>query len=96
MEKLLLQEYHLELKQVKSPIGYQLIKEPISVEIATEDAQPGTQEGYYQVITYNDAMWFLPSTGGIGTILYTVIGLLVIGVSIFSIIYLRKKNFSTN
>ena len=82
------------LKQVKAPIGYQLIKEPIAVEIATEGATAGTKEGYYKVITYNDTMWYLPSTGGIGTILYTVIGLLVIGLSTYAIVYYRKKKFN--
>ena len=83
------------LKQVKAPTGYQLIKEPIAVEIATENAEAGTKEGYYQVITYNDAMWYLPSTGGIGTIIYTLIGLLVIGISsVFVIKYKNVKNSS--
>ena len=79
------------LKQVKAPTGYQLIKDVISVEIATDDATAGTQEGYYQVIVRNDAMWYLPSTGGIGTILYTLIGLIVIGCSSFIIVYYRKR-----
>lgn len=79
------------LKQVKAPTGYQLIKEPIAVEIATEGATAGTKEGYYQVITYNDAMWYLPSTGGVGTVIYTLIGLVVIGISSVFVIKYKKS-----
>lgn len=79
------------LKQIKAPTGYQLIKDPIVVKIATEDATAGTQEGYYAISTSNDAMWYLPITGGKGTIIYTLIGLVIIAISAAGFIYYRKK-----
>ena len=79
------------LKQTKAPAGYQLMKETIPVKIATEDSTDTDSDYYYEVTTSNQKMWFLPSTGGAGTIIYTLIGLGIIIASSIGIIYYRKK-----
>ena len=79
------------LKQTKAPTGYQLIKEVIPVKIATEDATDTDNDYYYEVSTSNQKMWFLPSTGGMGTIIYTVVGLVIIGIAGVALVKYRKK-----
>lgn len=83
------------LKQVRAPAGYQLIKETIEVSITGDGSIDTDNDEYYEVITTNSAMWYLPLTGGKGTIIYTMIGLIVIILSSLAIIK-YKKNLNLN
>ena len=80
-------------KQIKAPTGYRLITTPIEVD--PEDLTLG-QDGYYSLEVTNSPMLALPFTGGSGTVIYTVIGLLiVVGAGIFLVLY-KKKNKKDN
>ena len=88
------------LKQVKTPSGYRLYDDKIIVlPGSNDDTQYGNE---YQVVSVSNGMYTanivnqlilaLPFTGGSGTVIYTVIGLIiVVGAGIFLVLY-RKKN----
>ena len=76
------------LKETKAPAGYSLIKDAIQVTIADADAT----EGVITVRVSNAKVGVLPITGGMGTIIFTVSGaVLMIGAIWFIFVY-RKKN----
>lgn len=74
------------LKQTKAATGYKLSTSTISFEI-------DTTKDYTAIEIINEKTGFLPSTGGIGTIIYTVIGLVVVGLSTLLIIKYRKRAY---
>ena len=78
------------VKQVRAPSGYRLSKEIVEIDVNTGSVNE-QQAGMYMGIVYNEKMWFLPSTGGIGTVIYTLVGLIVVGVSTCGIVYYRRK-----
>ncbi|MBE5107536.1 SpaH/EbpB family LPXTG-anchored major pilin [Bacillus thuringiensis] len=63
--------------------SYQLLKDPIDVKI---DADHKTIK---LTVENNKSGWHLPSTGGVGTILFTVVGLALMIVAAF--IFFRRK-----
>lgn len=72
------------LKQIKSASGYKLLADTLEFEVSkTLD--------YTTMDIVNTENGFLPSTGGIGTIIYTLIGLLVIGISSVFVIKYKKQ-----
>ena len=72
--------------ETKAPAGYNLLTEPVTVEI---DAQSHLDEG---LITVYNTKFLLPETGGMGTGLFTVFGLIFIGGAlVLSVTCLRKK-----
>ena len=75
------------LKQVKAVTGYRLMTDVIEV---SKDKLSLTN-GLYNLTITNTKMGLLPSTGGLGTILYTLVGLLVIGVGSTMFIKYRQK-----
>ena len=76
------------LKETKSPAGYSLINDAIQVTIADADAT----DGVITVRVSNAKVGVLPITGGMGTIIFTVSGaVLMIGAIWFVFVY-RKKN----
>lgn len=79
------------LKEVKAPTGYQLLKDAITIKIGPngnleEDA------GYYTVEVANTKVGLLPSTGSIGTIALTGLGVLIICGGIYLFLAYKKKN----
>lgn len=86
------------LKEITAPSGYALIRDAIAVELAADATATGVTtatvgEGYIRTEVANTEVGLLPSTGGIGTVIYTVIGLLVVVGSIsLVVIYRTKKN----
>ena len=75
------------LKQVKASTGYRLMTDVIEI---SKDKLSLTN-GLYNLTITNTKMGLLPSTGGLGTILYTLVGLLVIGVGSTMFIKYRQK-----
>ena len=75
------------LKQVKAVTGYRLMTDVIEV---SKDKLSLTN-GLYNLTITNTKMGLFPSTGGLGTILYTLVGLLVIGVGSTMFIKYRQK-----
>ena len=64
--------------------SYQQLREPIHVKI---DADHKTVT---LTVENNKSGWILPSTGGIGTILFTVVGLVLMIIAAF--VFFRKSN----
>lgn len=81
------------VKQVRAPSGYRLSKEIVEIDVNTGSVNE-QDAGIYMGIVYNEKMWFLPSTGGIGTVIYTLVGLSVVAISTYGIVYYRKKRIS--
>ena len=76
------------IKQIKATSGYKLNNNVFTAIITSENLN---DSGYYSLEITNDKMGLLPSTGGLGTILYTLVGLLVIGVGSTMFIKYRQK-----
>lgn len=62
-----------KLKEIKAPKGYTLLTKDIDFEIACDN------EGNELIITNSKQGWDLPSTGGIGTIIFYIVGLVIMG-----------------
>ncbi len=78
------------IKQTKAPAGYKLQNELQEVKIGSEGVA-SENEGFYKAVSENEPLGFLPSTGGIGTVIYTFIGLLIITVGSIAFISYKKK-----
>ncbi|PEL06176.1 hypothetical protein COL99_02450 [Bacillus toyonensis] len=70
------------IKEIKAPNGYMLLRDPMEVEI--------TEAVRTQKITVKNAKnnWMIPNTGGSGTTIFYVVGILVM----FGVLYFSKKN----
>lgn len=72
-----------QLVETKAPDGYRKLRSPIDVTIDAENStQTITVDNY-------ESGWELPKTGGIGTVLFTLIGLIFMGTAIY--LYLRRR-----
>ncbi len=74
-----------KLKETKAPEGYALQSEAITFTISTGSYASAAGDG----IIKNKSLT-IPQTGGIGTILFTVVGLSVMGIALFAM--KRKKD----
>ena len=80
------------LKQVSTASGYTLPKDAVTVKVKLEGSTPGSVEGYYEAEVAAFEAGTLPFTGGPGTILYTVIGMItVVSAILLFVLYARKK-----
>ena len=79
------------LKQVSTAAGYTLPKDAVPVKVKIPGATAGTVTGYYRADIAAYEAGSLPFTGGSGTSLFSLIGLLVIGASAVAIIVYRNK-----
>lgn len=79
------------LKQVSTAAGYTLPKDTVAVKVKITGATAGTVTGYYRADIAAYEAGTLPFTGGSGTSLFSLIGLLVIGASAVAIIVYRNK-----
>ena len=78
------------VKQLKAATGYKLSTDIASITIDSSN------NGYLKLEVTNTKMGLLPSTGGLGTILYTTFGLLIIAVGSITFISYRKKQLQNN
>ncbi len=84
------------LKQITAPAGY-TIAAPVTFTLSISDSDNyDTETGYYSITVANTEAGLLPATGGLGTILYTLIGLFIITFSATAVVYYRKKKNATN
>ena len=93
------------LKQVKAPTGYRLYDDKIIVLPGSNDNTQydsstyqvvNVSNGMYTANVVNQANLSLPFTGGSGTVIYTVIGLIILaGAGIFLVLY-KKNNKDKN
>lgn len=77
-------EYYIE--ETKAPSGYNLLQDPVKVSFADEDTN--------HVVTkeiLNKKGFTLPKTGGIGTMILVVIGIVLIGLAIILTMNKKKK-----
>lgn len=80
------------LKQVSTASGYTLPKDAITIKVKLEGSTPGSVDGYYEAEVAAFEAGTLPFTGGPGTILYTVIGMItVVSAILLFVLYARKK-----
>lgn len=72
------------IKEIKAPNGYMLLRDPIEIEIEITEAVKT------QKITVKNAKnnWVIPNTGGSGTTIFYVIGIMLM----FAVLYFCKKN----
>lgn len=94
------------LEETKAPDGYNKLKEPVEVEItanykpetgeltSTNAIRNGTDGQYIKTVEVpNKAGAVLPSTGGIGTTIFYVLGsILVLGAAVLLIVKKRMKD----
>lgn len=73
------------LVETKAPEGYQLLNAPVQVQI---DSESHTQE---RIITVVNSKFDLPQTGGMGTMLFTVVGMACVGGAAAVVLTGRKK-----
>ena len=73
----------LWLREVTAPNGYRIIQEwmPITVNMATQRVVEDVNTYTVHATVYNEPIdgWNLPQTGGIGTIILTIAGLVLVG-----------------
>ena len=93
------------MKETKAPGGYNLLASPVEVEIVDADddgeldgkvknaAEGATGEAVALVtlMVENDNGFQLPTTGGIGTILFTAVGVVLMGAAVVLVIVALKK-----
>lgn len=80
------------ITQTKAPNGYTLITGSQTVQVGSGGTAVSGKTGYYGITIRNSVLAILPYTGSVGTIIFTVLGcLLIIGSIVFIIAYKRKK-----
>lgn len=80
------------LKQTSTASGYSLPKDAVSMKVKIDGSTESTIEGYYVTEVAAFEAGILPFTGGTGSILYTVIGMItVVSAVLLLVLYTRKK-----
>ncbi|MFM1538969.1 pilin N-terminal domain-containing protein [Helcococcus bovis] len=84
------------LEEIKAPAGYAKIEQPIQFEINENSYKDNSgdiayklDEGNNDATKVNNRKLSIPQTGGIGTIIFTVAGLIIMGGAIYA---LKKNN----
>ena len=84
------------VKETKTPTGYQLLEDPIEVKVGDNDGvdtyatlMPSYLPAY--VFAPNKKMGLLPVTGGVGLVIYAVIGVVIVGSGVGLLVYYKKK-----
>lgn len=89
-----LKEGKYYLKEVTAPTGYSLLKRPIEIEIRYDESLIDRETGEYcgpTVDISNTKISALPITGGMGTLMFSLVGILLIVSAVFGTMYYRKK-----
>lgn len=86
------------LKETKAPAGYNKISTPIEITIADSDYDGGVEVGEEDLVTglvpvtvQNSQGFELPTTGGIGTVLFTAVGVALMGAGLVMFFLNRKR-----
>lgn len=93
------------LTETKAPGGYVKLTNPVVITITdaapnglvddgtSGDAGTDGADGYYELDVANSKGFTLPSTGGMGTVLFTAIGIVLMGGGlVLLLLYLRRRN----
>lgn len=91
-----------ELTETKAPDGYIKLSAPVTITITDADpngkvddgsASADGSDGYVELKVENGKGFTLPSTGGMGTMLFTAIGTVLMGGGlVLLLLYLRRRN----
>lgn len=88
------------LTETKAPVGYNKLNTPVMIQISdgNRDGRPtlnnGTTEftdGHVALQVKNTKGFELPTTGGVGTVLFTAGGIVIMGAAILLLFVLRRK-----
>ncbi|MEG0156669.1 MAG: SpaH/EbpB family LPXTG-anchored major pilin [Anaerovoracaceae bacterium] len=80
------------LVETKAPANYNKLSGPVEV---TFDGTASETNGYVKEKTVENSKGFvLPSTGGMGTMLFTIAGIVLVGIAGTMLVLSRKKNTS--
>ena len=77
------------LKQVKAPSGYKLINDTITLDLSSLDSS--TKQCYVVELEAEETN-ALPFTGGFGTIIYSILGLVIVVTGVSGYVLYRRKN----
>lgn len=91
-----------KLEEVKAPTGYTLLKDKIEFTITGAEPANGTVttttngfkaegDGYVSTTVTNNKGFNLPSTGGMGTYIFTIAGLVIMAGAAFLLIASKKR-----
>ena len=83
------------LKEVKAPGGYNLLQNAVEIKLTDADKNGKLDNGTDNVLTgikvVNSKGFNLPVTGGIGTVLFTVVGVVLMASGVLLVLVYRKK-----
>ncbi len=85
------------LKEITAPGGYNLLAGPVEIEITDSDdgvldgKVTGESGGLVSFKVENDSGFQLPVTGGMGTVLFTAVGVLLMGAAVVLVIAAMKN-----
>lgn len=84
------------LKETKAPSGHSLLANAFSIKVAGDStSELASKPGYYYQEISNSRNSVLPFTGGSGTYIFTIVGILIVIVAtIIYVIYRKKKKNS--
>lgn len=77
------------LKQVKAPSGYRLINDTITLDLSSLDSS--TKQCYVMELEAEEVNE-LPFTGGSGTVIYSILGLVIVVTGVSGYVLYRRKN----
>lgn len=80
------------VQESRAVAGYTLDNDIKSITVGDSEFEDPLENGYYKVSLTNVKAAGLPFTGGVGTIIYTMIGLLIIAVAVLVITSSKNKN----
>lgn len=84
------------LKETKAPKGYNLLKNAVEVTLSDNNKDGvldnDTDNILNQITIQNTKGFSLPITGGMGTVVFTAVGIMLMAGGIFLIVVLRRKS----
>lgn len=82
-------KYDYYLVETNAPSGYNLLANAIKVNFTDTDV--AAKDGVYTVQVENSSGIELPITGGMGTVIFTALGIVLMGTALTAYIIFRKK-----
>ena len=83
-------KYDYYLVETSAPSGYNILDNAVKVNFTDDDV--ATKEGIFTVNVSNSSGIKLPVTGGTGTVIFTVIGIVLMAGAVLLFVFARKKN----
>lgn len=84
------ENYDYYLVETQAPSGYNLLNSAIKVNFI--DTEVVTKEGVYTVKVPNSSGIELPITGGMGTVIFSVLGITLMGGALSAFLIMRKRH----